>query len=83
MGYDFEKYRDKRDKVLGVKRRGLSFGMLATMVSFVIVLGLGIVVVPKSIGYFSTRNLDDAIYKMDDASAWSHEVVAGVNALTV
>ena len=81
MGYDFEKYRDKRDKVLGVKRRGLSFGTLATMVSAIIVLGLGVVVVPKTIGYFSTRNLDDAIYKMDNSSTRYQEVVSGVDAL--
>jgi hypothetical protein len=81
MGYDFEKYRDKRDKVLGVKRRGLNFGTLATTVSAIIVLGLGVVVVPKAIEYFSTRNLDDAIYKMADSSAWSQDVVSGVDAL--
>jgi hypothetical protein len=81
MGYDFEKYRDKRDKVLGVKRRGLNFGTLATTVSAIIVLGLGVVVVPKAIEYFSTRNLDDAIYKMADSSAWSQEIVSEVDAL--
>ena len=26
MAYDLEKYRDKREKVLGVKKRGISFG---------------------------------------------------------
>ena len=81
MAYDFEKYRDKRDKVLGVKRRGLSFGTLSTIVSLLIVCGLSVVVVPKAIGYFTTRNLDDAIYKMDDTSVWPREIVTEVDGL--
>ena len=81
MGYDFNKYRDKREKVLGVKRRGLSFGVLATIVSVTIVFGLGIFVVPKSIAYFNTRNLDDAIYKMSDSSAWHQDITLAVDAL--
>lgn len=81
MGYDSEKYRDKRDKVLGVKNRGVSFGTLATIVSAIIVLGLGVIVVPKTIGYLSTRNLDDAIYKMADSSAWQQQTVEGVDRL--
>ena len=51
MAYDLEKYREKREKVLGVKKRGISFGTLATIVSLLIILGLGVVVVPKSIAY--------------------------------
>ena len=47
MSYDFNKYKDKRDKVLGVKKRGLSFGVIAAIVSLIIVIGLGVVVVPK------------------------------------
>nr|MBF0221494.1 hypothetical protein [Desulfobulbaceae bacterium] len=81
MGYDSEKYRDKRDKVLGVKNRGVSFGTLATVVSAIIILGLGAIVVPKTIGYLTTRNLDDAIYKMADSSAWHQEIVQGVDGL--
>jgi hypothetical protein len=81
MAYDFEKYRDKREKVLGVRQRGLSFGAVAALVAIVIVLGLGGVAVPKTIAYFSTRNLDDAIYKMADSGTWDQEVVSEIDGL--
>jgi hypothetical protein len=81
MAYDLEKYRDKREKVLGVKKRGVSFGTLAAIVSLVIILGMGGVVVPKSIAYFNTRHLDDAIYKMQNAESWPQEIVAGIQEL--
>ena len=81
MTYDFEKYRDKREKVLGVRKRGLSFGAVATLVATVIVLGLGVVAVPKTVSYFTTRNLDDAIYKLADSTAWEQAVVKKINDL--
>ena len=81
MAYNFEKYREKREKVLGVKKRGISFGTLATVVSLVIIVGLGIVVVPKSIAYFNTRHLDDAIYKLQDTESWSQETISSIRQL--
>jgi len=78
MSYDFEKYREKREKVLGVKKRGMSFGTLASIVSLIIILGLGVVVVPKGIAYFATKNLDDAIYKLSDSGSWSEQTVNAV-----
>jgi hypothetical protein len=81
MAYDLEKYRDKREKVLGVKKRGVSFGTLAAIVSLVIILGMGVVVVPKSIAYFNTRHLDDAIYKLQNAESWPQEIVGGIEEL--
>ena len=82
MAYDFEKYRDKREKVLGVRKRGVSFGTLAVIVSFIIILGLGTVIVPKSIAYFNTRHLDDAIYKLQNAEKWPQEMIEGIQQLT-
>jgi len=81
MAYNFEKYREKREKVLGVKKRGISFGALSAVVSLVIILGLGVVIVPKSIAYFNTRHLDDAIYKLRSADAWSNEIITGISEL--
>jgi len=81
MTYNFEKYREKREKVLGVKKRGVSFGTLATVVSLVIILGLGIVVVPKSIAYFNTRHLDDAIYKLQSAESWPQDAISSLQQL--
>ena len=81
MSYDFDKYRDKREKVLGVKKRGISFGTLAAIVSMVIILGLGVVVVPKSIAYFNTRHLDDVIYKLQVADTWPEEVIVSIKNL--
>ena len=81
MAYNLEKYRDKREKVLGVKKRGIGFGTLASIVSLVIILGMGVVVVPKSIAYFNARHLDDAIYKLQGADTWPQEVITGLNDL--
>ena len=81
MAYDFEKYRDKREKVLGVRKRGLSFGAVAALVAAVIVLGLGGVAVPKTVAYFTTRNLDDAIYKLADSTAWDQKIVKKIDDL--
>jgi hypothetical protein len=81
MAYDFEKYRDKREKVLGVRKRSMGFGAIATLVAAVILLGLGAVAVPKTISYFSTKNLDDAIYKLADSGKWRQEIVKEINGL--
>ena len=81
MTYDFEKYRDKREKVLGVRKRGVSFGTLAAVISVIIILGLGIVVVPKSIAYFNTRHLDDAIYKLQNTGEWHQELITAIEQL--
>lgn len=81
MGYDPEKYREKREKVLGIKKRGLGFGAIAMIVSIVIMAGLGIVIVPQAISYMTTRHLDDAIFKLESASAWPESAIAGINAI--
>jgi hypothetical protein len=81
MAYDFEKYRNKREKVLGVRKRGISFGTLAAVISVIIILGLGTVVVPKSIAYFNTRHLDDAIYKFQKTDEWHQELITAIGQL--
>lgn len=81
MAYDLNKYREKREKVLGVKKRGISFGTLAAIVSLVIILGMGVVVVPKSIAYLNTRHLDDAIYKLQNTESWPQEAITGIQEL--
>ena len=81
MSYDLEKYRDKREKVLGVKKRGISFGTLAGIVSLAIILGMGAVVVPKAIAYLNNRHLDDAIYKLQNAENWPQEAIDGIREL--
>lgn len=68
MVYDPEKYRGKREKVLGIKKRGLSFGTFASLVVGIIILGFSFVAVPKAVSYINTRNLDDAIYKLEGAT---------------
>ncbi|MBW2483965.1 MAG: hypothetical protein JRF05_01235, partial [Deltaproteobacteria bacterium] len=67
--------------VLGVKKRGISFGALVTTISMVIILGLGVMVVPKSIAYFNTRHLDDAIYKLQTTGNWPQEVIGNIQQL--
>ena len=78
MTYNLEKYRDKREKVLGVKKRGISFGAIAATVSCMIVLGLSFFVVPKSIAFFNARHLDDAIYKLQDVDTWPQETLPAI-----
>ena len=78
MPYDLEKYRSKREKVLGVRKRGLSFGSIAVLVSLCILLGLGAVVVPKTASFIATRNLDDAIYRLENAKPWPKEILPEV-----
>jgi hypothetical protein len=75
MAYNPEKYREKREKVLGVRNRGLSFGLLAIIVASLILAGFGAVVIPKSVAWWNDRNLEDAIFKLKDGGAWPAEVV--------
>ncbi len=76
MTYDLEKYRDKREKVLGVKKRGLSFGAIATIVSICIMAGLGFMIAPRAVSYVVTRNLDDTIYKLNNSKTWPSEIIS-------
>ncbi len=78
MTYDPEKYREKREKVLGVKRRGMSFRTIATIVSICIVVSLGFVALPGTVAYISTRNFDDAIYRLENAKSWPNEIISGI-----
>ena len=81
MLYDPEKYRGKRDKVLGIRKRGLSFGNIASIITGIIILGLGLVTVPKAVSYIATRNLDDAIYKLDKGMIFQDAIVVKIKAV--
>lgn len=78
MSWDPETYRKKREKVLGIRKRGVSFGSLCAIVSLVILLGFAFVSVPKTVSYLSTRHLDDAIYRLAGNSAWEGALVAQI-----
>jgi len=75
MTYDLEKYRDKREKVLGVKKRGMSFGAIVAIVSICIFAGLVLIVAPKAVSFVVTRNLDDAIYKFEGTGTWPKDTL--------
>jgi len=79
MTYNTEKYRKKREKVLGIKKRGMSFGVIAAIVSICIMVGMGFVVLPETIAYIAERNLDDAIYRLEKSGQWSHEITTGIH----
>ena len=81
MAYNPEKYRDKREKVLGVRRRGIGFGALALIVSGLILLGFGWTIIPQSVAWWSGRNLEDAIYKLKNGGAWPAEVASAIGVL--
>jgi hypothetical protein len=73
--YNFEKYKDKRKKVLGIKSRGMGFYTIVLITCLVIISGLSLATVPQVFSYITTRNLEDAIFKMDKGSTWSDEVI--------
>ena len=81
MAYDPEKYRDKREKVLGIRKRGMGFGTIAMVVSLVIIVGLSFVTVPQAISYMATRHLDDAIFKLESESKWPEGAITGITAI--
>ncbi len=76
MVYDLEKYREKRERVLGVKKRGLGFGRVVGLVAIAILLGLGLVVIPRSIAFLQNRQLEDAIYKLSGERSGSELALA-------
>ncbi len=81
MTYDLEKYRSKREKVLGVRKRGVSFAQLTAVFTLGIFMAIGVVIIPQAIAYFSNRNLDDVIYRLQDDTAWSSQTLSAVRAL--
>ena len=78
MAYDREKYRTKREKVLGIKKRGMSFGVIAAIVSICIIAAFGFVVLPRTMAYIAERNLDDAIFRLEKSALWPNEIVTGI-----
>ena len=78
MAYDREKYRTKREKVLGIKKRGMSFGVIAAIVSIFIIDAFGSVVLPRTMAYIAERNLDDAIFRLEKSALWPNEIVTGI-----
>lgn len=81
MTWDPEKYREKREKVLGVKKRGISFGSLAAVVSCLMLMGFASVWVPGAGSYIKTRHLDDAIYKLEGSTAWPQSLLTELSGL--
>ena len=81
MLYDPEKYREKREKVLGIRKRGLSFSTVASIIAGLIIFGIGFVTVPSAVSYITTRNLDDVIYKLDKDMTWKDAVVIKIEAV--
>ena len=81
MAYNMEKYRDKREKVLGMKKRAVSFGTFALFISAGIILGLSFVVIPRSIAYLRDRVLDDAIYRIGKEASWPEDSLSRLREL--
>ncbi|MCP4670902.1 MAG: hypothetical protein GY857_06315 [Desulfobacula sp.] len=81
MPYDPEKYREKREKVMGMRKRGLSFGSIASIIAGVVIIGMGLVIVPKAVSYIATRNLDDAIYKLDNGMTFKDKIIVTIKAV--
>jgi len=71
MSYNLEQYREKREKVLGVKRATIGFGRLSAFFAAGILFLVSIVIIPQMITFLNNRNLDDVIYRLKDNGAWS------------
>ncbi len=82
MTYDLERYRGKREKVLGVRKRGISFAQLTALFTLGIFMAVGVVIIPQAIAYFSNRNLDDVIYRLQDDTTWSNQTLTAARTLT-
>ena len=78
MAYNPDKYREKREKVLGIKKRGMSFAAIAAILSICIIAALGFVVLPQTVAYIAERNLDDAIYRLEKSASWPDEIIRGI-----
>ncbi len=70
MPYDPEKYREKREKVLGRRRRGISFQTVAASIALILLAGFAFLVLPQVIASLQERNLEDAFYRMRDERPW-------------
>jgi len=83
MAYDLDKYRVKREKVLGVRKRGAGPMVAAGLVAVLLVAVIGGVLIPRAVAYLGSRNLDDAIYKITPAGSrrWRPEVMAALEGL--
>lgn len=81
MAWDPEKYREKREKVLGVRRRGLSFGVVTALVSVTILLGMGALGLPGAVSYIKTLHLEDAIYRLEGNQTWPGEMVSRISSM--
>ncbi len=78
MGYDIEKYRLKREKVLGVKKRGMPFASMAVLFTLGIFITVGWVVLPQAIAYIKNRNLDDVIFRVEGSTPWNEQSVVAM-----
>lgn len=75
MTYDPEKYRVKRERVLGIRQRTLSFSTIITLFALLIVTAAGAWAGPRLLTYMATRNLDDAIFKQENGDPWPDSAV--------
>jgi len=65
MAYDFEKYRDKREKVLGQKRKRLGAGGIALAFAALFLVVMGGILLPRAVAYLKERGLNDAIIRVE------------------
>lgn len=65
MAYNYDKYKSKREKVLGVKKRSMSFVHFTSLFTLVFLLAAGIMVLPQAVAFFSNRPLDDVIFRIN------------------
>ena len=70
MTYNLERYRKKREKVLGAGGKTVSFGRLSTLFATGVILLIGVGVLPRMNDIWHNRNLDDIIYRFENVKQW-------------
>jgi len=78
MTWDPEKYREKREKVFGVRKRGISFTVILVVASCVILGGMASLGLPGAISYMRTRHLDDAIFRLEGNQTWPNGLIVAL-----
>lgn len=81
MEYDTDKYRQKREKVLGITGKGIGFGTLSLTCSLVILTGLAWLIGPGTLKWWTDRHMVDAIYRMKGGEQWAPEIVSALETI--
>lgn len=81
MHYDLEKYRVKRERVLGRKRSFPTMRHISMLFAVTVVCVVSVIVIPQAIAFLQERHLADAIYRQVDNLPWDEHLVQELQGL--